>query len=189
VQYEELLKNPKVKINEICDFLEIKADKKMLDHNCYTNGDGEKWIQNSSYNAIGKNDGHLVFLDKNAAFDTSCIDKWKNNLSSEIVEFIEQLCFPEMKLYGYEFCGSGRYGITDNILFDLPIIPVEEMQEWIQKLYKNQTKVSLLNDIAKEKVRQKMLTTKKVIAERIDQNVIESYFYNQRYFEKARTLI
>ncbi len=189
LQYEDLLRSPEETIREMCNFLEIHLDKKMLNPQRFIDGKGKKWIQNSSYNCIDKDDGFLVFKDKNALFDTTRIDKWKEVLGLKELEFIEQLCFPEMKLFGYEFYGSGKLGIPDKILFDAPMIDVTEMQNWIQKHYQDRTKVTQVNELSKEKLRQQMLIMPDEVAHRLDPKIIESYFVDVRYYDKVRGLL
>lgn len=188
LQYEELLRSPAEKINEMCAFLNIHMDERMLDPNNFKDGRGNKWIQNSSYNCVGKEDGYLVFNDKIGKFDQTRIDKWKEVLSLNEIEFIEQLCFAEMRLFGYEFQGSGKLGLQDDILFNSPMIPVEEMQEWIQEYYRDMTVLSQLKEMSQEIIRQKMLVMEGKLAEKVGTKVIESYFYDIRYYQKARDL-
>lgn len=189
LQYEELLRSPAKKISEICAFLNIPLDEKMLDPDDFKDGRGNKWIQNSSYNCVGKEDGYLVFNDKKGIFDQTRIDKWKEVLSQEEIEFIEQLCFPEMRLFGYKFQGSGNLGLHDDLLFNSPVIPADELQEWIQKYYRDMTASAQLKEMSQEMIRQKLLIINNKLAEKIDSKAIESYFYDIKYYKKARDLM
>lgn len=189
LQYEDLLTNPEEIIRQMCDFLGIELDHKMLDPNCFKDGNGEKWLQNSSYNAIDKRDGFLVFKDNQAKFDNSKINKWKEVLTLKETEYIEQLCHTEMKLFGYDFVGTGEFGLNDELVLKPPLISPKELQPWIQPIYEQHTHTSNVNEMAKEKIRQQMLLLSNDLVQKIDPKVIKSYFIDNKYFKTAREVL
>ena len=86
IRYEDLLINPDKTLRNVCKFLNIKFDEKML-----------KFHQ-SSKKYIGKHHSELIFK----AIDDSNISKWKNLLTQEEMKIYQTVAINSLQKYGYE---------------------------------------------------------------------------------------
>ena len=82
LHYEELLKEPEKNAKEICRFLSISYDPKMIELSDDRRDMKESYVKNY--------------------FDTSKIDSWKKRLSASEVEKIEHIQGPLLASLGYE---------------------------------------------------------------------------------------
>ena len=82
LRYEDLLTNPEKELKEVCDFLEIPFNKKMLDLSNNTLQEEKQYVK--SY------------------FDTSKINAWQEQLSKKSIEQVETIQGPLLKKSGYE---------------------------------------------------------------------------------------
>jgi hypothetical protein len=89
-RYEDLVSDPRSKVSEICRFLEVAFEPAMLKPENFRPVSGAGWSVYSSFD-----------VPKNTIY-TDSIDSWKRHLDRGTVEFIEFVCDPEMRLYGYE---------------------------------------------------------------------------------------
>ena len=80
-------------------------------------------------------------------------------------------------------------GLPEEIMLNPPHVQPDEMQEWIQEIYRDWTPADDLAELAKENTRQKMLTAPSSVINTIDRGSLDSYFYDTRYFHKARELV
>ena len=90
-RYEDLVISPEEKTKEICGFLKVVFDPTMLVPDHFRPISGEKWTVYSHYDEVPKN---KIYTDS--------IDIWKKYLDKGTIEFIEFICDPEMRLFGYE---------------------------------------------------------------------------------------
>ena len=177
LRYEDLITNPEQTLQEICAFLRVAMDERALDPRNFVDGRGESWVQNTSYQ------------DKKRTFNRSSIDNWKNALGNTVVEYIEQLCFAEMKCYNYKLEIARKLGLRDEIALSPPYVALDEMAEWIKEFYRDRNSVSHLNEVAKEKLRQELLLVPDGMIEGIDDEVLESFFLSREFLNLARRLV
>ena len=90
LRYEDLVTSPEAQVKNICQFLEVEYFPAMLVPENFRPITGEKWNGYSRYE---------VPKDK---IYTDAIDAWKKYLAPGTIEFIEFVCDPEMRLFGYE---------------------------------------------------------------------------------------
>lgn len=89
VKYENLVKNYNEEVTRIYDFLGLDLSDNLLDKGI-KNQQGMKWMGNSSF---GNKD----------TISNDSIGRFKEQLSPEIVKFIETSCYFEMKYLGFDF--------------------------------------------------------------------------------------
>lgn len=80
--YEPLILNPEKHVREMSDFLGVEFDQSMLNIDMFRTATGQKWP---------------VTWD----IYQESIDVWKNRLPEHVIEVIEFVCDPEMRLFGY----------------------------------------------------------------------------------------
>lgn len=102
VRYEDLVDNPEQFMKDMSKFIGIDYESDMINPSKYLDGGGSSWSQNSSYDD-SKN--RQVINNKNK-------ERWKEILSENEIQIIEDLCNSEMKIFGY-------HRITENNLVDL----------------------------------------------------------------------
>jgi len=95
IRYEDLITNPSDSFTNICAFLKLEYDQNMVDGNMYKDGYENSWMQNSSYGTSG-------------CINTAYIDKWKEILTEREIQFIEDLCCPELEVLGYQRVSKDR---------------------------------------------------------------------------------
>jgi len=160
----------------VCDFLDIELDETILDPSNFVDGAGEQWLQNTSY-------------DKSkASFDTSSVDKWRDVLDERVVEYIEQICYPEMPLFDYEY-ETSEFGLSDDLIFDPPTVPKNELADWITEYYGDWSRFDYVDAVAQEEVRQRLLTTEEETFESVDNSILKGYFLNPEYASTARNQV
>jgi len=176
VRYEDLVRSPRKTADAICDFLDIDLDEAVLDPSNFVDGAGEQWLQNTSYEG------------SSASFNTDSVDKWRDVLTDRETEYVEQLTYPGMSVYGYDHDSSG-FGLSDDLVFDPPRVPTDELADWIKEYYGDWDLVDHVNEVSTEQTREKMLTTDEDGFENIDDNLLKAYFLDPEYAETARTTI
>ena len=121
VKYEDIIMNPKITFNEICDFLGIEMDENVLNPENFKNGGDKQWKQNSSHNISNK------------SFNPKGIFLWKQGLSKEQIQYVEFFCHYEMKLFNY----AKEYPLVSNFsnkqLFSLN--QINNSPNWLKKNY------------------------------------------------------
>lgn len=174
LRFEDLVTEPERTGRELCDFLDIPLDKDVLDPSTFTDGSGEQWLQNTSYE------------NSKAEFNTDSVDKWKQIHPDRIVRYVEQLCYADMELFGYDCSEANRLVLDGQYLYAPPTVGVDSMAEWIQPYYRDRTPVSHRNDVAIELVRQELLRAPEEGIADLDTRVIESYFLKVKYARALR---
>jgi len=87
--HAQLLENPDKKAREICKFLDVEFQDKMLDTSNYIDfSTGKVWKGNSS------------FEENTQGLKKHRINRWKHKLSEEVIKAVEFICMPDMKLIG-----------------------------------------------------------------------------------------
>lgn len=87
--YESLVLEPERQVRKLTEFLEVEFDPRMLDTENFRSATGERWAGNSHFHPGGR------------GIYRSSMDAWRGYLPKEIVETIEFVCDPDMKLFGY----------------------------------------------------------------------------------------
>ena len=88
VRYEDLVTNPLPVLNQIADFLGVAPFSQDWFSEGIHDQEGNLWKANSSFEAY-----RLISPDS--------MGKYPSRLSPEMIQYIELVCFPEMKLLGY----------------------------------------------------------------------------------------
>ncbi len=92
LRYEDLLRHPEDCLSQICAFLNVPYDARMLDPRAFrAYSPGVDPVSNSSFEK-----GAEKSIDSQAA------EHWKSYLPDDMKHFVETLCGPEMVTCGYE---------------------------------------------------------------------------------------
>jgi hypothetical protein len=174
VKYERLVQSPRETAQEMCEFLDIPLDESILDPTNFLDGSGDPWIQNTSHS------------EKKRSFNTNSVDKWQSVLNDRTVEFVEQLTFSEMELFGYERQEATTHRLDEKFVADPPIVPDSELADWIQSYFSDWTPLTHRKAVGNEIVRQSLLNVPEPAT---DPAVIEPYFLDTRYYEDARAAL
>jgi len=174
VRYEDLVQSPQETVTDICDFLDIELDERVLDPSNFVDGRGNQWLQNTSYD------------DGGASFNTDSVDKWRGVLDDRETALLEQCCLPSMSRFGYDSQASAGLHIDDDLLLDPPVCRPEELADWITQYYENRSPTAVREELGSEQVRQRMLLCDDDIRERLDGKTVRSYFLDEGFFETAR---
>lgn len=89
-KYEDLVSRPEWQFQDICNFINVPFDKKMVDPEKYKDASGKTWERNSSY------DNGSVHTD------TDTNQRWRSALTKTEIEIIEILCKTEMAYFEYK---------------------------------------------------------------------------------------
>jgi hypothetical protein len=146
IKYEDLILNPKETIQGICNFVGINFDEKLLSTEEITDGGNKKWTQNSTFQE-----------NASTGFNQSSVNRWKDKIKNSDRMAIEFLCYPEMKLLGYnDFVNESFQEISsDNLVDDKEklakwILPYSELN--VQAEFEKETyRLSLLGKNSSEK--------------------------------------
>jgi hypothetical protein len=173
VRYEDLVREPEKQIRRMTDFLALPFAPEMLDSRNYIGGDGEQWIQNSSFDS------------QTGAVNDSSLEKWRNVLREEEIGFIESICGPEMHLLGYEpVVSTAADGVVS--LSTAPCVPEKDLAGWIRKQYPSSL-ADTVPELAKEQLRADLLSLPAAERVKIDSGLIESAFLGSAVFEALST--
>ena len=96
VRYEDAAREPERTARELTHFLDLPFDGRMIDAANFRDPSGRTWAPNSALR--NESAGRI--------YGTS-IDAWMQVLSPEVVEVVELVCGPEMRLLGYAPLGGG----------------------------------------------------------------------------------
>lgn len=189
VRYEDLVVDPQGCSRRLCDFLSLPYAGSMVDASCFRDGQDGRWRQNSSYLAVGKQDGYLIFRDGTGKIDAGTASKWQEVMSPAETAWIEQLCWTEMNLFGYQRISGNQHGLTPELLAETPWVDPAEMQDWIAKTYEGWSRADDLREMGKEMVRQALLRYKPEQAIKIEETTLRSFFTRQEYYQEARKIL
>jgi len=177
VRYEDLVTNPKQTAEQMCDFLNIDLDEKILYPGKFTDGRGEAWIQNTSYD------------DEEPSFNTDSVRKWETQLDEHIIAYIERLCFAEMQLFEYNHTQVTELGYTDKELVEPPRISSNNLAEWILEYTGKETAVKLSSNLGREEIRHRLLRIPDDRFEVLDTDFIRTQFLEAELARDCRNLI
>jgi macrodomain Ter protein organizer (MatP/YcbG family) len=175
LRYEDLVTEPRETAKRICDFLDINLDERVLKPGLFTDGSGDQWIQNTSYD------------DEEPEFNTDSVDKWKDVLDDRIVRYVEQLCLPEMVRFGYEPSQAMSLDIDDDLLLDPPMVPQNELANWIKPYFADRTQLTLQQAVATERLRQRYLRASETTLVGVDDETVAAFFQGPELFTDLRS--
>lgn len=117
IRYEDLITQKYFTLSKVTGFLEVSK----FDDDHFKNGikteNGNTWKGNSSTNTFCK-------------VNANNKEKFKQYLYEEMVKYIEYMCHPEMKLWGYDLLYRGSLDSYDPLNFKEPYdIQVEDLNE------------------------------------------------------------
>jgi len=154
IQYEKLSADPKGVLSSVCDFLEVDYSPVMLDTEKFRPITGDKWTKYSNFDVPDKG----VY--------TQSIDGWKTRLSEDIIEFVEFVCAPEMKYFGYNST-LFNYSQLSSRAFDFILRDNKEAIGWRNKY--DDLYVEVSNDLFRYQLLQ-------LDSEQVDEITAEKYF-------------
>ncbi len=173
LRYEDLVSNPGETGQEICSFLGVNYSEDMIDARKFKDGAGKAWRQNSSHGTSEK-------------ITKTFTEKWKEVLNEAEVKLIEKLCYPEMRLFGYEPIHQDSKEIGLNDVWNPLIIPKSELALWIRK-YANTDLMFNVAEMMKEYSRKRLLASPQSEVSRLDLRIIEAFYLDRRHFEDLRS--
>jgi hypothetical protein len=90
VRYENLVADRSRSAREVCDFLEVDWEPRMMDEGgLWDPATQSVWRGNSSYGSL-------------RGIDTAPVEKWRATLDPAAAALADLVCGPEMRLFGYE---------------------------------------------------------------------------------------
>ena len=168
LRYEDFISSPKNILLKICDFIGTDYIDLMIDAKNYKDGFGNNWYQNSSYGQSRK-------------ITNKYSKKWKTILSEKEIQFIEDLCEPEMKICGYD-------RVTTNKIMDTCQNPIKDNEKniydwllpYIEKMITND------NEMQKELIRFLIIKNSESIGNESD--IYEKFLINNLINNKNQKL-
>ncbi len=167
-RYEDIVDNPEQSMKDMSKFIGVDYEADMIDPSKYKDGAGNSWSQNSSYENSKK---RQTINNKNK-------DRWKDVLTKNETQLIEDLCDTEMKIFGYK-------RLTDNKMVDLEKIYSENKNDcrtWFREFF-HQYEFNEL-EISKEIIRHLYIKNKlsdKYISDKLLISATIKYM-NKRFF-------
>lgn len=177
VRYEDLVTTPEETATRMCEFLDLDLDERILNPGEFTDGRGEPWIQNTSYD------------DEEPSFNTDSVRKWEQQLDERVISYIERLCFSEMALFDYEHEYVSETGYTDAELLDPPTVPTDDLAEWILAYDGEPTAVDSSTEIGREAIRHRLLEADTELFDRLDSRLVRSHFLEPELATDCRTVV
>lgn len=177
VRYEDLVTTPEKTAARMCEFLDLDLDERILNPGEFTDGRGEPWIQNTSYE------------DEEPSFNTDSVRKWNQQLNEREISHIERLCFSEMALFNYEHEYVSGTGYTDAEMLDPPTIPTGDLAEWILAYDGEPTAADMSTELGREAVRHRLLEADTELFERLDSRLVQSHFLERELATDCRAAV
>lgn len=169
IRYEDLVNNTSQEISHICEFLKIPYAETMVDPTAYWEAKtNTQWTPNTSY-------------ESQEGVYSASVEKWKEVLTSNEINYIERFCEPELKLMGYPLIGKPVK--VENYIRDLPEPDFEDLASWIKPFscvdyLRNSS--ALHKELEKEYVRDQYLNDR---MPGHDTQQIEKYFISEDYYK------
>lgn len=167
LRYEDMVAHPEKRFQQICAFLNLDYDSAMCDASRYKDEDGKQWRQNSSYGS-------------SRTISKSFINKWKEVLTGEEIQLIEDLCFPEMELLGYQ--RTTMDNIRSSVL-EAPGEDINKIDPWIRP-YLN-SYIFNETEIKKELSRRALLDARGESTQR-ESRLFETVFIGKDYLSRIK---
>ena len=153
MRYEDLISQPDIYIDRICNFLGIEPHDNMYDPALYLDGNNQTWLQNSSHE------------DPVSGFNMESINKWKEVLPDRQISMIESMCCAEMILFGYK-TENDKFFLSNDIIFNPPEVKQPDIANWLRP-FVDQSEQSLVKELSLENVRLNALKCDKKIDKKI----------------------
>jgi hypothetical protein len=144
IRFEDLLAQPVEHTHALCDFMEIPFHQNLIDPSSFVDGAGNPWHQNSSH------------FEGKQQFNRNSVDKWRKVLAPVEVQFIETICYPEMKVFGYESEYSSSPDWPLSLIFSPPHVQIADLARWIVP-YSPQHSEDVTRELALEQMRSRAL--------------------------------
>jgi hypothetical protein len=141
IRYEDLVSFPEYHVRQICDFLEIEFEKKLLDVSQYKDGSGNKWLQNTSYDTTVPQ-----------SINTQSLDRWKIQLNESDIRSIELICYDWMQYFDYA-CTNELSSLLTMKQEEFKIFDINNLANWIRPFAFELDKDWLANQMIIEKMR------------------------------------
>jgi hypothetical protein len=87
-RYEDFVQDPAGVLGAICRRLGLVFDPDMTQTAKFRSGGGARWQSNTSYEA-------------QESISAALVEKWRERLSADDLQYIEDMCAPEMALWNY----------------------------------------------------------------------------------------
>ena len=91
-----------------------------------------------------------------------------------------------MDILGYEFAETKKIGLEDDLLLNPPMIDNSNLAGWIKKYYNDRTKLSYLNEISKEDIRNRLIKAPDEIISKLDKRLLKEYFLSLDFYNEIR---
>jgi len=88
-RYEDFVQNPEALLADFCRRAGLDFSPSMVETARFSDGGGQNWQSNTSYR------------DKPQEISPRFLDKWRERLPEKDLQFIEDVCAPEMERWGY----------------------------------------------------------------------------------------
>ncbi|MCB9032916.1 MAG: sulfotransferase [Chitinophagales bacterium] len=121
VRYEDVVLQPEQEIKKICQFLKINFEKEMLEVGVFNSSFGDKFQTDKQFN-------------------TENLDRWKGNLSDDIVFLIEKYCSNLMSTYNYKTThtkGSYDFSLIQQIKMKVAYLANSINSAWFHHFNRN----------------------------------------------------
>ncbi|MGC9330166.1 MAG: sulfotransferase family protein, partial [Candidatus Hinthialibacter sp.] len=120
VRFEDFTQAPEEQMRKICEFCGLPFDEKTIDAAHFRSGSGSQWTSNTSYQV------------EEQGISKQYISAWKDRLSDEELQFVEDLCGLEMERMGY---ARETGGSDPGSILHPPCITrqVQAQVEWVNK--------------------------------------------------------
>lgn len=144
IRLEDLVREPEPETRRLSDFLGVDWHPDLADPSSYRDGGGAPYKQNTSYEGGA------------ARFNTGTLEKWRQKLAPETVEFIDYICGPEMGLYGYAVDKASPDRV-DDFVSNPPLIDDEAMAKWIRPFASNAPE-AVSRELKQEALRDRLMS-------------------------------
>lgn len=161
LRYEDLVQQPETELKKITSFLNIKNFDMQQFAQGIPDQQGQLWKGNSSHG-------------KKTAFSGTSVARYKNTLPPEVQQYIENVCWPEMKFFHYS---------TKNTTFTHTVMRQFVEPYKIERTGFEQNYSSAQQQVATEKQRFELLKTSD-----IPHNLIQQFFITENVFRQLQQL-
>lgn len=141
LKYEDLVTNPEKEVKDVCEFLNIDFEEKLLDLSKYLDGDNNPWRQNTSYDS-----------KKVSGISSESLNKWKNVLDEQDLLLNELICSDWMDFWGYQVNYPGEK-LESLSIKDVKRIKTENLSNWIRPYSFDEDDTKFAEEFLKEKLR------------------------------------
>lgn len=159
LKYEDLINRQEESFLGITNFLEVKPFPSDHFDNGIKGNDGKVWEGNSS-------------TDKHSGINSSNTGKYQKYLDKETISYIEYICEPEMRLFGYELNSEVSEPVNFKELFDIGDCGLNPNMSGDKE------------ELLKEKRRRDLLASSDPTP-----NLVLSYFYSNQNYQSLKSIL